>query len=408
MISDEVRQQKSFTEVFVPGVKFSVMKQIMDFLYTDTIDFTNLSSFQSVLYLFDGAILLKLDSLKEICLQILTQVYEYEHIDKGSEGDEKNIKNTISTLPTDLSDYILQQESKFADVKIITADDNSIIYAHKCILRCSSDYFKSLLDHDSQNRNDLDQPRDPGNTVSINIPGKRSEVFRLVYFLYTGVLAPSARSSENSHEPDECVVWKDIRSDLMYAEKFKIPSMKAQCENAISVTVRNSLEVLLLSNEVNSSKLKLDALNMICKILTCHYHVDYAKNTEGMNDFDFKAWKKQLVPTLSKCTGYAEDLFEKMKGLNMNAITPRDRREIAMKSLDITKEKKEKAQRRMIDDVTDSEIMSWEFVTKALILLLVLVGYIVLQSIIKFHPFLTIVVNVAFLVLIIIFFIQRL
>ena len=410
MILDEERPEERITEILIPGIQFNTMKQIIDFFYTDTIDFTNLSSLESTLNLLEGALMLKLSSLEAICVQILTKIYEYDHTGSRDECDHQIIG---STLPVDLSTYLLQQESKFADIHVIALKDNSIIHAHKCILRCASDCFRSVLDNESEHWMELENPTSTRNNVTtIKIPGNRAEAMRMLYYLYTGV-APTTAGNAVCNDvvkvKSACDVSEDIKSDIIHAEKFKLKSMKAQSENAIIIKPTNSLNVLSLSYEVNSSKLKLDALNVICKMLT-HYHGIDKEGRKGhdMDCLDLTSWKEELGTTLLKCPGYAEDLFEKIKALNSKTLTPKDRREIAIESLEVTKEKKKKVQQRMIDDVTDSEMIDRSFVMKLVITFVTVLGYLMLQSMIKFHPFVTVAVNISFLILTTAFLLQRL
>ncbi len=404
MILDEERSSKQITEIFIPGIQFSTMKHIVDFFYTDTIDFAKLSSFESVLNLQNGALMLKLNSLKAICQQILSKVYECDHANNHS-INETDEHTTGGYLPVDLSRYLLRQEDEFADVHVIAANDGSISYAHKCILRCGSDYFRGILDeleveptsHQLQNRT--------RNITTMKLPGNRTNVLRLLYYLYSGVVPTTSEFKENNQQTCETNISREIETDLINAEEFKLPLMKAQSESSILITPENSLNVLQLSYEVNSSKLKLNSLNMICKILK-QCGVDKEEHCDS--DFNFNSWKEELGFTLSNCPGYAEELFEMITVMNTNTTMPKDRKKVATQSLEVTKKQKEKARKRMIDDISDSDMMDRSFLLKMVMIFVFLSGHLILESIIVFHPLVTMTVNVTFLIVTAIFLLQRL
>jgi hypothetical protein len=167
-------------------------------------------------------------------------------------------------------------DPKLADVKILT-DDEIDIMAHACILKNTSTYIRSIIS--------VNQRRSP--ILEIKLPGSHSSIIRMLLYLYTGIV------SEISSE-------QDLVDDLKNAHKYELWDMKSQCESALSVTISNAPDILLLSQKVQSKRLETEALITIAHNLKSYYSC--------------KDSKEKLLFILSQCSyNVRDELFERIK-----------------------------------------------------------------------------------------------
>lgn len=390
MILAEERHEQHISEIMVPGIQYSTMKHIIQFLYTDSIDIISASPFGSILNLLKASKVLKLDKLASKCRFILSTVHNFEMKDNSTSttNDDEDEKHS-STLPADLGMALLQQDRRFTDVRIIARGDNSIIHAHACILCCSSQFFRRIL------KNELRKRISARSMAIIELPGTYKDIMRLLCYLYTEVMVTTNISKSCEMESN---FYESIKLDFMNAAKLKLPSMKAQCENAIDVTPKNSLKVLQFSIEVESARLKLAALNIICKII---------QNLDA-SDVNQILWKNELLSTLTKCPSHISDkLFEMIKDINgVDAITSQSRKDIAFLSLERSQKKKEQVYQMMVDDVIDSGNDGLSILRLFLLLILMIV-YVLLQKIIPIGPSIIFIVNTFVLVSTVIYLFQK-
>lgn len=200
----------------------------------------------------------------------------------------------------------------------------------------------------------------------------------------------------------------DLKVDLMNGDIFKLPDMKAQCESIVQVSSDNVFDVLLLSIEVESTALKLMAMDTICKTMQTLSGSSDGNTTTASSMSNSYSWKDQLMITLSKCPDSIKtELFELIKDINgIDAITPKSRKDIALLSLEISRKKKEKEYEVMVDEITSSgkDILT---IPRSIILLLLMVGYLLLQNVIPIGPSVIMSVNIFVLVCTILYFFQR-
>jgi hypothetical protein len=332
LLEEERRPNQYSIEVIVPGIQYSTMKYLVKFLYTDSIDITCTSTFTLLVNLWKAAQHLEVENLESTCKYALSAIYEFNTQDI-LHGMVPRKHSKSSTLSKDLGNFFLMQDPRWADVKIITNDDKQVIYAHQCILQYSC--FYDIVKLDSQNVEESKL----GNRgiTTIEVSGSNGDILRLILFIYTG--GSINKGIETNTEPGE----KNIRIDLINAGKYQLSAMKAHCENSIEVNAENALDILLLSTKVQSTKLKVMALNTICKTMK---HLDTSK-------MNYNTWKLNL----SKCPADARiELFEKIKDVHgVEAVANKARKDIALISLDRSRKKKEKVFEMMANDINNSE-----------------------------------------------------
>jgi hypothetical protein len=387
MILEEERADTRFSEIMVPGITYGVMQYIIRYIYTDSIHASILASFSTLVSLLEAAKILELKTLIFKCEQALSTLHEYticKTINVNGDTNETNEFYSHSSLSDDLENLLQEQESTFADIRITTEVDNSTIFAHQCIVSSSSEYFKGFL-NDQSRRDGMNQTELDKNITTMVLPGTYNDIMRLLHFMYTGITTTKYSSTGDDIKSSHLSV--DIQTDIRNAIKFQLPHMKAQCESAVLVTPANSFDVLLFAVDTDSTTLRVTAMNVICQTI----------KTSSFPDMMF--WKKELLSTLSKCPGYIKsELFDKIKDLKgIEAITPKKRKEIAILSLERSRKIKAKVYEAMAKDVVSSgkDAMS---MSKAIMLIVLMLGYLLLQNFISIDQTVIFLVNIIVLV----------
>ena len=392
MIMQEERATQSFPEIFIAGISYAVMKHIILYLYTDSIDPISLSSLDSLVNLLKAAKLLEICILVSKCEHILSAVYEHNVKDNENWQPTPITRALESSFTHHLGSLFLEQNAQFADLRVTAKDDKSITFAHKCILSCSSEYFKDII-LDSTNNRATHQGHDKqGLMTEIFLPGSRDDVTRLLFFLYTGVISPSASNSNSTGDKfrEETYFNNNTKTDIRNAIEFQLPLMRSQYESSVIVTSRNVFDVLLFAVEVDSTRLKVLAMSKICNIMQ-------RSSFSGINPM---SWKQELSSTLSKCPGQIRaelfDMIKESKGIE--AITPKSRKEIALQSLVRSKRVKEKEYQEMVEDITNS---GGDIVTtsRTVLLLVTFVGYYIIQSTFTVNSSITMLINIGVLLI---------
>jgi hypothetical protein len=314
MIKAEERPQDPSTalvEILVPGIQYETMKHILRFMYTDSLDRRVLATFPSAIDLFQAAKKFLIPKLINLCGDTLTNIYNHD-IDNDKSLAEFDLD---SSLVRDFGRAL--EDRQFSDVRIMT--DGGSIMAHECIFRGhhAGDFFSSLLDVVS-----LGQRNTPLDGIkTINVPVPYDQILRVILFIYTGMV------TSKSH-----MEWQD---DLINSHEFNLSNMKAQCENAITVTIENAINTLALSVRVQSKQLERQAIQIIAMNLADFY-----------ND---KTYKHKLQEQLSKCPhDIKAALFEKIKELNgTQQIIPKCRRDEARLLLQRVQKRKVRQQQLM-------------------------------------------------------------
>ena len=321
MIKAEERPQDpstSLVEILVPGIPYEVMKHIIRFIYTDALDRRVFATFASTLDLFQAAKRFLIPKLVNMCGGALTLIHNH-HITND---------DNLSVSEFDLNHSLVRdfgqalEDSEFADVRIMT-DGAPPIMIHECIIRGHRDghYFSTLLDDVSLGKKN----RSPDGVKSINVPVPYDQILRVIIFFYTGMVTSKGQME-----------WQE---DLINSHTFNLAGMKAHCENAIFVTSENAINILSLSERVQSKGLESQALQLITMNLTYFY-----------ND---EVCKQKLQEELSKCSHDVKaSLFEKVKEANgIQCIIPKCRREEALVLLARVRKRKERQQQLMTEEL---------------------------------------------------------
>ena len=152
-------------------------------------------------------------------------------------------------------------DEKFSDVKITCGEEN--FHCHRSILSVRSPVFKAMFQSDMvENISRIVEVKDI----------KPEVVKEMLHFIYTG-----AASTET--------VMDEIGKDLLgAADQYQLELLKKMCEEKLcsSLEVNNSVELLVLADLHNASKLRRMALRLVTRnmdtIVTTDVYKDLAKH----------------------------------------------------------------------------------------------------------------------------------
>ena len=283
LLRSSSRSQFSTTtinDLFVSNEHYDVVKDLISFIYKDSIADLNTNSLSSTLSLCRAAARFKVSGLVKKCKEILKDDFGYSVAPRNTEG-------SISTFATDLCNALT--DTVFCDVKLISTDEG-ILTAHKCILRSRSSYFEtcfhSLL---------------PKADSTIRVPFSSGSLHRILFYIYTYRLKDGCSQSE-------------LIEDISNAHFINLTPMVQLCESELKIVPDNALQILSLSLKIDSSALKLRSMQVIVNSLAQQKHLDVVLST---------------IPPDVK-----DDLFNMIKNREgVSSIIPRERKEDAMKLL---------------------------------------------------------------------------
>lgn len=345
MIAAERRPQdpNSVVEIIIPEIHSTTAKSVVRFIYTDSVTRKDLNSLALTANLRMAAKKLDLPKLVFICDQF-AESNAFVLCNETEQATDP-LSCPPSTISVDLGRAL--DDSSFADVQIMT-QDKTVILAHKCILRCSSEHFRMILNYSQK------QSKSMFAYSTIELPATHSEVLRMLFYLYTGTLMCGTSQD-------------DMRTDLINANRYNMLEMKVQCENAIEVTTENAISLLHLSLQVDSSRLKTESIYVISKNLSNYVHnftlLDFPSDVIG-----------QLFDSIVANSG-------------IYAIIPKYRRD---KSIFLMKRKRQiqaKVYNKMVANlIGGSQREVVRQVTTTAVLFVIGIGYMQLLRIVKVGP----------------------
>ena len=365
MLTLESRPQdpSHFTEVVIPGVQFNMMQNVLYFIYRDMVPNFEWFTFETVLELWEAANLLKIFKLMAICKNVLETDHMYF---------VKMDNTTESMLPcfgSDMSNAL--DDSSYCDVQISV--EGKTLRAHKCVLRCTSTYFASLIEASEGNMSMS------GSSIAIVLPGTYTSAARVLHFLYNGYLQSCTQN--------------DLLEDLITAHRYALNYVyRGAIDSAIEVTPSNACAMLLLAVKVQSPRLKIHALNTIANNLHKQVEDEVAR--------------AEFESMLSQCPSYIKnELFEKIKNVNgVKCLISKDRKDLAATMLERSRLHKSNMQSKMVNDITgDKDSLSMK---NLLVLLLIMVAYGYLQRFSSIKAFIPIL-NGSVLIMIFIHLYQK-
>jgi len=391
LLAIEDRPQDYFSspsELILPGIRHDIMKIMLCFIYTDSVPNLDRLSFASLMDVWSAAKSMDLCKLAHKCREILEKDHGYQvNIDeqpKASSSSGNNHRDPAALnppLPSFASDMSKALgDSRFADVRIHVQDKT--LYAHECMLRHASGYFASLLDGSKQNERTLGSTT-TATTTTLELPGTYAQVVRLLLYLYTGYSTSATSASQ-----------QDLIDDLINAHRYQLPEMKSQCDSAIQVTPENACDMLLLSIQVNSTRLKIQSMHIMSKYLS--------------KQVEHQVLKAKFDSTLAACPmSIKDELFEMIKDAKgVGSIIPQSRKDLAAAMLERSHQQKARMQEKMMIDLTGSDADGLSM-RNIFILSVMVIGHIYLQRFVSFAAFVPVVNGLA-LVMVFIHLFQRL
>ena len=299
MIAAEERPQPqseyhstAMIELFLPKIRFEVGEAMVRFLYTDylfggkftCINGESFSSFTSLQKLIPSIVFFQdvfraakdfqLIRLMHFCEKIM-DYYNLEYDRCESETEYTRNERNTATLSSDLGMNLLQSNNhslkpKSSHVQLVASGKS--IQVHLCLLSTRSLYFQNIF----SSAKEEDRFNNMSSSLSsIEIPCTFSAMIRFTYFLYTGtlptniIMGSSRKTHANSTEKKtfsknegkgEDIVFQEQVENLRSAHFFQVLDMKDHCEACIKVTRENVGRIFDLAVEVNSARLKEEAL----------------------------------------------------------------------------------------------------------------------------------------------------
>lgn len=285
------------TDLFVSNEHYDVVKDLISFIYKDSIADLNTKSLSSTLSLCRASARFKVSGLVKKCEEILKDDFGYSVSPRNTEGN-------ISTFATDLCNALT--DTVFCDVKIISTDEKTLT-AHRCILRSRSTYFDTSF-HSLVLKADS----------TIRVPFSSGSLHRILFYIYTYRLKDGYSQSE-------------MIEDISNAHFINLLPMVKLCESELKIVPDNALQILSLSLKIESSALRLRSMQVIVNSLAQQKHLDVFLNT---------------IPPDVK-----DDLFNMIKKREgASSIIPRERKVDAMKLL----QRERRYKKEMYDQVTSA------------------------------------------------------
>jgi len=359
MMRDNPQDFSSMTELVITGIHYDVMKSIMCFIYTDYIPNLNLLAFETLLNIWHAAKRLNLQKLTSKCRQILDVDHGYK-IDDSSDEYIEGINPPLPSFASDMSRAL--EDKRFADISLLI--EGKVVYAHECIIRCASNYFGLLLDNARTESNSL---------TTLEITGTYAQGVRLLYYLYTGFLPPSS-TEMGTYTYSET----DLVDGLVNAHRYQLKELKSYCDSTIIVTHRNATNMLLLGIRTNSTRLKIQSMNLIAKNLG--------------NQVENETLRTKFFSALAQCPlDVKDDIFEMIKDAKgIGCIISQERKDLASSMIEISTEQKTKMEEKMANDLVRSEADGLSM-RNIFILMVLLVAYVSFQKVVSLGAFVPIV-----------------
>ena len=186
-------------------------------------------------------------------------VYGPEATLSGSKFPDEKVA-PIDNCMKQMSDQFRKKfgDKKFSDVKIVAGSEE--FHCHRIILSWRSPVFEAMFQSDMIENT----------SRRVDMKDIRPEVVReMLYFIYTGVIS-------NDDIMDE--IGKDL---LGTADQYQLDLLKNKCEEKLcsSLEISNSVELLVLADLHQASKLRSMALRLVAR------NMDVIVDTDVYKDF---------------------------------------------------------------------------------------------------------------------------
>ena len=338
MLQDEERLEDNSdttVELLMPELQHEVAQGLLQYIYTDSICASHVSTPMLTFSLMEAADRLGLSNLVEICRKRLDDEADGE----GSLRIEESSLLVESTFAQDVGTML--DECSWSDVNIVTGE-GKVIRSHWCLLSARGSYFHKLYVSSKQT------------ATSIKVTECYENIVRLLRFVYTGEVLGQGNG--------------ELVEDLRNAHKYGVSGMKLVVESLIHVTSDTAVELYELALRTGSKQLEQEAL----RVMSTH-----------------------LKPAINPSPQFMHSIFQRIKDRSIYSAIPRARIESALLSMKLARERQVERRRKEEQQLVggDEGMMS---VPVFIGLGLSVVGYIALQNAVAGGPVIF-VMNIVFL-----------
>ncbi len=183
----------------------------------------------------------------------------------GLKGSADNNLIYSSAMGTDLIPATLSRDfgsmvgdPQYADIRFIA--EGRALFAHRFILEARSPYFRAMFRSGM-----IESFVVNGKPTDIVVPDSFVCLLRMLIFLYTDLLPEGSDTA--------------LLEDLLTADRYHIMDMRCLCENMLAPNKYNWIELLRVSNMVNSTRLKLETMCFVRDNLGDSYTKDATLKT---------------------------------------------------------------------------------------------------------------------------------
>ena len=218
-------EENATIELLLPGIKEETALALLEYLYTDTISASQISSSLLTFRLLEAAETLQLPGLVEICHRCLL-----EDADLGMNATGGAAMH-LSTLAQDFASAL--KDGIGSDVHII-ARGGEIIPAHWSILTARSSFFREAHQQMSSSQR--------YKTATLQVSESHQTIGRLLHYIYTCEIVGQCN--------------EDLIEDLQSVDKYDVEAAKPLIASSLRITGENADEMYLLSKQTRSNLLQ--------------------------------------------------------------------------------------------------------------------------------------------------------
>ena len=250
LIESSWRGPTYHSELLLPDISAEVMKNVIEFLYTDNLTGDMIRSETPFLeQLIEVAIRFQLPRLVSMCRGVLMS-------SSSSSSEKENFK---PTLGESMLRALKEDGEPFADVRLLSsASKRRSVMAHRFMLCARSPYFRAVLE--SSNSADVEDEyySDRGIVVDVTLPDSYSVILVLTRYMYSGTLQLDGTTNN-----DEVLLGL-----LLAAQRYEMRDLLEACESAIRCGPSSVLSVLRLARVMRTNRLQSWALHCLADHLT--------------------------------------------------------------------------------------------------------------------------------------------
>lgn len=237
-------------QILLPELNFEAAKALVHYMYCDVLPASVLTAGPAgaagtLLALTKAGKSLRMPRLQLLAEQLLTHMltHMYMPLPTAEElpGSSAGLLDPSVTLVRDLGSLV--GDPQFADVRFVA--EGRAIFAHAFVLESRCEYFAAMF------RSGMMENRTKSRLVDIVVPDTFVAFLRLLLFIYTDTLPDGSDDA--------------LLEDLVSADRYQLDDMKVLCESMLVPNKRNWVDLLHVSDLINSEPLKRQVVCFIAE-----------------------------------------------------------------------------------------------------------------------------------------------